>query len=375
MPDSTVQQSGGDFTTFNAALQDVGTVNGDTITIQGPWTIDDTAAATVSDDNITGQIVAGNESYHKGFYDESKDHYRQVVSDGNHCITVDNPGFTLDGVPVVQGSAGTSDEGIRIAVSSTTTTFKRCIIFSLSDTSDQDGIFAGNLTTDVDIETCIIYRWGRAGIHSQVVFGGETQNWAINSCSIFDCTTFIGAAEDDGGGISMLATDDANTEINCDVFNSFVFNGNVEGSSADYNSLGSTASLTWGISFSIDSDNSIATEDGGGVGNLANRAIRTSTAGGDEVLVVNLTDGTQNLLLVDDAVNNDAQDAHSATSAEGLTLPILDIEDDVRNRAAEQIDIGADSVPDVPDNLLPEYGQRRAAIGDPPVYGATIVRS
>lgn len=36
---------------------------------------------------------------------------------------------------------------------------------------------------------------------------------------------------------------------------------------------------------------------------------------------------------------------------------------------------GAAPIPPVESSLLPEYGQLRTAIGDPPVYGATILRS
>ncbi len=45
----TVKQSGGDFTTLDGALQDSGTAANEFIEIQGTWTIDDTANATVSD--------------------------------------------------------------------------------------------------------------------------------------------------------------------------------------------------------------------------------------------------------------------------------------------------------------------------------------
>ena len=97
MADSTVQEAGGDFTTLAAALADAGTVAGDTITIQGPWTVDDTAAAVVADNNITVQISSDNVSYHDGFYSTVKNHYRLVVnSAGSHCILVNNTGSPFE---------------------------------------------------------------------------------------------------------------------------------------------------------------------------------------------------------------------------------------------------------------------------------------
>lgn len=343
MADVTVQQSGGDFTTLNAALTDAGRANGDKVTIQGSWTIDDTATCTVQEDDITVVAVAGNTSYHDGLYDESNNHYRLVTSSG-HCITVNNIGFIVDGVAVVQSGTGSSDECVRIS-STGTHTFKRCILQTTSDTSDQDGIYRTDGAITVNIENCVLYRFGRAAIHSQSVSGTHTQTWNINSCSIFDCTTFdSGGNENDGGGVGVLSSNSGLT-CNVNIYNSYVMQGDVDGGSADFNEFGSTSTVTWGISFSIDSDNSIASRDGGGTGNLASRTIRTSTSGGDELLVVNITDDTQDLHLVDDATNNDAQDAHSDTAEEGLTLPTLDIDDETRDTASNKIDIGADAFP------------------------------
>lgn len=363
MPDSTVQQVGGDFTTLNAGLADAGTGAGDTITIQGPWTVDDTAVCTVADDNITTQIVAGNVSYHNGLYDESNQHYRLVcASSGSHCIQVNNTGCTIDGLVIVQASIGTSDESIRHAVSGGTTTIKRCILTAAGDIEDQDGIFIGSINGTIDVENCIVYRWGRAGIHSQNSTDFTTHTYNINSCSIFDCTTFTAGSEEDGGGIVVKnnAIGTTNTVHNINVFHTIVQQGNVDGPSADYNELGSQGTVNWGISHSIDSDNSIASRDVGGTGNLPNRTPTAdgSPGVGDFVIWINITDDTQDLHLQDNPIDNDAQDADSTLSAEGLTLPILDIDDEIRDRASNKIDIGADAFPPIQDIIvLPEYGQ------------------
>lgn len=357
MPDSIVQQSGGDFTTLNAALQDAGTVAGDTITIQGLWTIDDTTLVTVSNENITVQIVAGDASYHDGVYNESNNHYRLVCS-GGHCITasVGSGGFTLDGVAVVQDGIGVSDEGIRTASNDTTHNFKRCIIISTSDTAQQDGIYNGAADNKINnIENCILYRWGRCAILAQnAAIINRTQTLNINSCSIFDINTFTAVPSPDGGGISMRNTQAGFTGF-VNVFNTIVLNGDVAGSGGDYSEQGSVGTVTWGISYSIDSDNSIASRDGAGAGNQPNRiATANPNPGvGDFVIWINITDDTQDLHLQDNPTDNDAQNA-GAISAEGLTLPILDIDDKVRDRAINQIDIGADAFPPI---MLPQYGQ------------------
>ncbi len=378
MADSTVRQDGsGDFTAFATALADAGTVAGDIVTIDDEWTIDDTLACTVTDDDITGRILSSDPAYHDGFYDESKNHYRLAVSDGNHCLTINNTGCIIDGLAISQDSATVSAEGIRLAISGGTTTINNCIIQAIAAIADQDGIFMGDDPGTCIAENTIIYGFGRSGIQPQMFSGGvKTQTWNINSCTIRNCQTVEDA---DGGGISVFSEDSDHIYV-MNVFNTIVVDCNTA-SADDFNEgADGEATVTWNIDNSISSDSSITSRDAGAVGALENRTStdNPSPGVGDFVIFKDITTAVINLLLQDNADDNDAQDAHSATSGAGLTLPILDITAEVRDRDPNMIDIGADEAeltPPAPAAGLPEYGQLRTAIGDPAVYGATILRS
>lgn len=366
MPDSTVQQVGGDFTSLAAALADAGTGSGDTITIQGVWTIDDTTAAIGSDDDITIQIIAGNASYHNGVYNEANNHYRLVNSvNGSHCIQMNNTGCLIDGLAIVQNSTGSSDEGIRNAAN--TLTIRRCIIRATNVQSDQDGFYSAVVGT-INAENCFIYGFARAGIHGQIAAGTLIIN--VDSCSCWNNSQSAG--EPDGGGIGILNGGAATYNINA--FNQICV-GNATAFSDDYNESGSGGIVIWNIHNSIDSDGSITVRDPGAVDPLDNRTPtdNPSPGVGDFVIFTDITTSPFNLLLQDNADDNDAQDAHSALSGAGLTLPILDITDEIRDRGPNTVDIGADAV--LSPATLPDYGQLRSDIGNPSVYGATILRS
>ena len=369
MADSTVQQVGGDFTTLAAALADAGTGVGDTITIQGPWTVDDTAAAVVADNNITVQIASGNASYHNGFYSTGNNHYRLVVnSAGSHCILVNNTGCIIDGLAISQASIGDSDEGIRLAVDGTITV-KNAIIFAPNDVSDQDGIYLGLITGTVNSENVIIYGFNRAGLHPQIFAGADIQTWNINSCTIYDCGS---DGEPDGGGISTLLTAGGAT-YSINIFNSQILASAFD-SNEDYNEEGVAGNATWNINNGIASDTSISSRDPGAVGELANRTATDveSPGVGDFVIFRDLT--TIDLRLFDNPTENDAQNAHSNISGAGMSLPTLDIEAEIRDTEPGKVDIGADAFPSV---NLPLYGQvifNSADEENRPLYGQRIAR-
>lgn len=376
MPDSTVQQVGGDFSTLASALADAGTGAGDTITIQGAWTIDDTVAAIVADDNITIIISQSNPSYHNGIYDESANHYRLEVSGASHNITVNNTGCVIDGPAINSASATVSQECFRMAINAGTLTISNCLILSSVDANDKDGVYAGNLGCTINIENCMIYGYNRAGLHGQAssVPGPRIQTWNINSCSIYSCARQT--TETDGGGINVNLND-ADVTYNINVFNSYLLD--CSSVSADcFNQVGAAATVNWNIDNCIADDASITARDPGAVGALPNRIIRDVSAGGDEVLVIDIPT-TINLLLQDDALNNDAQDAHSNLTGAGLSLPTLDITGATRPTGAGQIDIGADSViipsPDSESNIL-SYGQPIATnrLPNRPGYGREVER-
>lgn len=371
MPTFTVRQAGGDFSTLASALADAGTAPNDIISIEGLWTVDDDDGATVSDDGIT--IQTDNDSYHGGVYDEANNHYRLEVSSGVNCLTVNNTGCIVDGLAINQASLGASAECIRMGADEGILDVNNCILTASNNVSDQDGLFS-SVEVTVNVENCIIYGFARAGIHNQQSSGGLGSTYNINSTTIWDCSK--DAAENDGGGIGVFRT---NRTHNMNLYNCCIVECN-SANSDDYNEDGVLGTVNWNIHNSIDSDGSITDRDAAAVGAIQNLTAtdNTSPGVGDFVIFRDITTAVIDLRLVNNTTDNDAQDAHSATSGAGMTLPILDIEKDIRERGTNEIDIGADSIPSALPPVepgLPEYGQGRAAIGDPPVYGATIVRS
>ena len=334
MANLTVEEDGGgDYTTLDEACDNIGA--GETITVQGEWDNEDTRNVIVSTNcNITATGSARVTT--AGHAAGTPLHFRLYCdSSGSHCITVNDNPTTIDGIDVRQGSStGASDEGIRSAATGTII-IKNCIISSEETNVDQDGIYIF-LDQTLTVENCIIYDWTRAAIDIQQGNNNKTIVINVNSCSIHEDLSQAGA---DVGGISADLRGTGTTAIN--VHNTFIFTISTNGN--DYNEYQSgSTTITWGISFSIDSDNSIAARDGGGSGNQASRTIASSDQGaGSFVIVDDLTGNISNLALQDLVnANNNAQDEHATASAEGLTIPATDIDGTSRPQNTNY-DIGA----------------------------------
>ncbi|KKM78646.1 hypothetical protein LCGC14_1357860 [marine sediment metagenome] len=321
MANLTVEEDGGgDYTTLDEACDNITAT--DTITIQGAWDNPDTRSVIISVDCVitaTGDARISTSKHFSG----TPTHYRLEVADGNHCITVNDTPTTIDGIEVKQNANGSSDEGIRMAHATGTLNVKNCILWSTYSGADQDAIYAGAIDCTINVENVITYSWLRCGLHPQISTGTHTQTWNAVCWSAWKCGT---TAETEGGGIVLLLASIRTYNIN--IHNSWVLDCSI--GAEDYGEFGTGGTVTWGISYSIDSDNSIASRDAGGAGNLASRTIRDSTGGGNEVIVNDITGvvGTDkmDLALTDDEINNDAQDAHTTDTAESQTIPSTDID-------------------------------------------------
>lgn len=329
------EDGGGDYTTLDEACDNIGA--GETITIQGAWDNIDSRSVIVSTNcSIT---ASGDARISTSKHAAGTPHYRLHVSD-EHCITVSDTPTTIDGIEIKQAGTGNSDEGVRMAHDGGTLTIKNSIVYSGAKTPAQDGIHVpalGDIT--INLENVIIYGFERGGVNHQVTGGfisvAKTNTINLNSCSIWDC----GVGGSDDGGV-VVQNEEIDLTVNINSHNTFILDCST-GNAKDYNSFSSPHNTTWGISYSIDSDNSIALRDGGGAGNLASRIIRDSTAGGDEVLVTDITGAIPfDLSLIDDSVNNDAQDAHAVGTAETITIPNTDIDGTARPQNVNY-DIGA----------------------------------
>lgn len=319
----TVQPSGGDFTTLAAALSDAGTVANDIIEISGDWSTRDTAAATVADDNITIRTASGDQARHAGFDNGGSNYFLEVTT--GHALTVNNTGCTVQHVGIKQDGSVSSAEGLRVAAA--VFTVENTIIWADSADTDQDGIYFGNIDCTINVTQCKIFGFWRAGIHGQNTSGDADYTINVNSCSIWDNGhSTSGAATSSGGGVKTVNTGASSTKI-INIYNTWSLeNDTGSGTNADYiEGLNGGGSATWNISRSADSDNSIAGILDTGSNNLASRTLRDATAGGDEILVQDITTAPFDLRLIDDTTNNDAQDVHATATAHGLTIPATDI--------------------------------------------------
>jgi len=335
---SVQEDGGGDYTTLDEALDNIGAA--ETITIEGEWDSADTRNAIVSTDctiTATGAARVTTARHVAG----TPTHYRlQCASNGSHCILVNDSATTIDGIEVKQGGTGASDECIRMAHDGGTLTVQNCIIYSAHGADDQDGIYAGGISCTVNSVNNIIYNFERAGLSAQIVSGTLTQTWNVNSNSIYLCGE---DGEAIGGALSIYRS--VNSTFNINVHNTWAL-GCSYNSNDSFNEYipGSAGTATWAISYSIDDDNSIASRDAGGTGNQASRTISDNNGLGDGsyVIVTDITGAVPFDLSLQDMTNasNNAQDEHDVEEAEGLTIPGTDIDATARPQNTNY-DVGA----------------------------------
>jgi len=318
----TVQPSGGDYTSLNAALSNASTVANDIIEISGDWTsASDTAESTVEDDNITIRTAASDQARHAGFYNGTTN-WELNTSGNNHSLTINNTGCILDGLVIVQSGTGNSDEVVRIDVDSTTTvvdTILRCANVA----TDQDCLYCGSFTSTINCENVIVIGAGRAGFNAQLSSSGaaDTQTWNLISCTAWNNGRNSGEA--DGGGVNAHARN-ASSVANINCFNC-LFVGNTSSNSEDYQNATGTNSGTrvWSIdNCGEDSTRTtITTLDSGAVSPISFETVTDGVLGAanDQVGFQDITTAPYDLRLQDDA-NNDAQDVHTNSTGSGLTF-------------------------------------------------------
>jgi hypothetical protein len=332
---ATVRQTGGDYSSLNAALAAAES----TITIDQAWTArDDTAATVTADCTIT---VSGG-ALHSGYFLESDDHYRLSVT-AAHCLTINGAyTVTITGMAIHNRGVGSSEECIRcVPGTSDTVTLNQCILVCDGIIEQQDCIYAGFNTSigTITLNNCTLQGAARFGIHSQNNYSTSSQSGTINvnHCTIMDNGRDTGPISvfEVGGGIGFTKnTSGAATSFAINVFGCVVVEndaGSPYSSAApqdfyDNNQSGNASFTAWNVSYSIDSDGSISTDTDGGTGNGASYTATESTTpgAGNWVIIEDLTSSIWDCRLVDDT-DNDAQGFHSTSSAHGLSVPSTDI--------------------------------------------------
>lgn len=316
MGDLTVRQNGtGDYTTLNAALADPGFASGDTITVAGTWTIADTTRCTIPSTGGIVTITADTDAANDGFVElqggtggspTAAGHYRLECS-GGHVITASGQAI-IEGIVIRQTGTGTSDEGVRCSAS---VTINRCIVYTGNTTDDQDGVYLSTSVT-VTLNNTIVYGWSRAGAHLQNASGSITATLNIDSC--FFWSNGASGNPTSGravGGIGCFSNQSSALAVN--VTNSIAIGNDANASGADFSEVMDGTTSTWTVNTCIDGDNSIASVLDSGSGNLASRTLVETGSGANQVVVQDITSSPYDLRLVDDATNNDAQNAGATT--------------------------------------------------------------
>ena len=360
MPTLTVKQSGGDYTTLAAAV--TAATAGDIIEISGTWSVDDTAAVTVAVNNL--DIKCTGDSKHPGYVMGTPTYYRLRVNANSPCIMVGTTvtGTIIDNLEIRQANTGIDGHGINWnepTVDSGTLTVKNCLIYASSSNAGQRGIRHQNndyVTQTLNVENCILWGWGRAGIMTNTVFGTQTPpncviTANINSCTIYNC----GHADLSQGYQARRNVSSASHTVN--LFNCVIVD--------NYIDIGMTGNaLAWIIwkiyncivsDLSIDDINTYA--DYTGSGNLQERGVTdtASPGAGNWVIFRDKTTAPYDLRLLDNATDNDAQDMHTSGTGGDLTMVTADIVGTTRpqntNYDCGAFEVAVVSGPATPTNL------------------------
>ncbi len=286
------------------------------IEIVGEWASAETSHYTISS---TTTIEATGDAKHPGYVGSSPTHWRAKPTSSGHTFTV-NDDLTVTGLDVAILSSGASDECFRMAASGGTLTLNKCLLHS-SGTTDQDGVYAGDIDCTVNVNECVIYNFERCGLHPQN-YGNiaVSQTWNIRSSVIVDCGSGATSSNDDGGIGVRLRNGDSVANIN--VYNSLVLNNGAYG---DYRNSGTSylyGTVNWNIHQSFDSDGSIALRDTGAVdcqGNMNLTDDNTKSADGDWVIVYETASGSEDFRLQSND-HNEAQDYSSTATGAGMTI-------------------------------------------------------
>ncbi len=163
-------------------------------------------------------ITARSTNRHAGVAGETHARIRNTTN-GQHCLTIGVSYTQIEFLQIKQDYPGSSLEGVRFNAGVAGVILSSCIIYTDLPIGSQDGVYAGNWSVQsVYIYNCIIYGWGRAGIHAQVWNTGSAQTWFIDSCTIPRCGT--DASSSGHGGISIRASD-ASASVTMAVYNTF----------------------------------------------------------------------------------------------------------------------------------------------------------
>ena len=335
----TVNQSGGpapDYSTLNAAV--AASTAADTIEIQGTWSADDTTQVTW---NVAVIVTADSSSQQIGApWVSGGTEYRHRVTDAVEHAFIVTADVDITGINIqsdATGAGAVSDELFR-AAGAYGCVITNCMLGFTTNTDQQDIWYTETFTTrTLTFEQCFFYDVGRSIIDNAWATGGGTLTINFNSCGSFN----IGAdgARYDGCWYGQSGAENTST-INVNAHNCLIHVSDLNAFALESTSDTFNIDCTYSIANIATTAISVNEDSEDLTGTVGSRTWATSTAGGDEVLLTNITSGTYNPALVNDATNNDAQTFHAVVTDAGLTIPTLDILGQERDKATPSFDCG-----------------------------------
>lgn len=340
----TVGATGKDHTTIGSALSwmqtnhDFGTDGIATISIEdnSEYNENNTISGITGTPSSTAylKITVASANRHSGAAGTGHARVRGSTN-GQHVFTISTDFTVIEYLEIQQDSTGGSDEGIRITSGMNDVLISRCIIWSDSSAADTDGVYTGNWAADYSIDNCIIYGWNRGGIHLQNFSGSGTQTANIDYCTLYDCGT---TNTDEGSVVSRRVAGSTNN-INC--YNTASLDPGTSGR-AFFDFTSDLAN--WTGTHNACTDTSLTTV---GMTTGAQESLTTSAttqSSGSFFVVNNLTAGSEDLTLLDDAAGNLAYGNgtdRSSSEPDSRQNFSIDIAGNTRSTTSPNPDIGA----------------------------------
>jgi len=224
------------FNSLSAAEASLNTspTNPQVINIIGNWTgIEDSSALVIDGTNSTDAnqtlIRVLGSARHNGIPKSSTNGnptgYKLKPNTIGHTVIINDPYVILQGLEIVQGQSGVSDEGVRVAANDVS--IDSCIVISESGSiSGQDGIHITHATIHrLTIINSLILNWYRAGITIQYWDSSSTAS-SIGNKFINNTIVNCGIQGDSYSGGLVIINSSGSSNISAEIYNNLFSSNN-----------------------------------------------------------------------------------------------------------------------------------------------------
>lgn len=312
----SVRESGGDYTTLEAAVENASTVDGDVITISGTWSSREDTRIAVAD-ALTIQATGDSKHYGRAWQtgDTHYQHRSTSNTSGDHSFTITDTGsIVFDGLDIQHAGTGVSNEIFRNNVSNTL--LVKNSVLGFNSRTDQQDIYYNEQVANVTFENCMFYNAYRAVVDLYNHANGSVVN--INSCISYDCgnTDIVSSRS---GIVGIFGTNTCTVNLfNCifDLNAGLVVNSTDNNTSVNAHTVITNVVNILSVTYTTFTTNT---------NNVTSATITDSTASTAYILR-DTTTSPYDLRLTDHA-NNTAQDNHTngTGTGTGLSVPSVDI--------------------------------------------------